>query len=132
MAQSFPPDTISTDLHKASRMLPNATMPITMSKFLNLGHAPPRGCLSLDIQTCRGNQVPSARPTLSVGAEADLAAFALYEGDFAFVDSVPGAHAGSEKTRMRANPESGPSRLGPKRPVSLVDWDKAGEYRHLA
>ncbi|MFH1570441.1 MAG: amidohydrolase/deacetylase family metallohydrolase, partial [Gemmatimonadota bacterium] len=37
MAQGFPPDTISTDLHKSSRLHPDATMPTTMSKFLAMG-----------------------------------------------------------------------------------------------
>ncbi len=37
MEQGFPPDTISTDLHRRSRLLSNATMDVTMSKMLALG-----------------------------------------------------------------------------------------------
>ncbi len=55
MTQGFHPDTISTDLHKSSRMLPNATMPITMSKFI-------ASRLSLDPQTRKGLAPPGARP----------------------------------------------------------------------
>ena len=106
MAQNFPPDTISTDLHKASRMLPNATMPITLSKFLNLGH-------------------------LSVGAEADLAAFTLYEGDFAFVDSGRARMRGRQKLECELTLRAGRV-IWDLNGRSLVDWDKAGEYRHLA
>ena len=115
MAQNFPPDTISTDLHKSSRMLPNATMPITMSKFLSLG-------MPLQEVVYRSAHKPAEvirHPQLghlSVGSEADLAAFALHEGDFAFVDSGRARMQGPAKTRMRANAESRPSSLGPKRP----------------
>ena len=35
--QGFLPDTISTDLHKGSIMLPRATMTNVMSKFLAIG-----------------------------------------------------------------------------------------------
>ena len=37
MEQGFPPDTISTDLHRRSRLLSNATMDVTLSKMLALG-----------------------------------------------------------------------------------------------
>ena len=37
MQQGFPPDSISTDIHKRSIMLPRANMTTTMSKLLNLG-----------------------------------------------------------------------------------------------
>ncbi|MEW6751749.1 MAG: amidohydrolase/deacetylase family metallohydrolase, partial [Candidatus Latescibacterota bacterium] len=37
LQQGFPPDTISTDLHKASRVACDAVMPVTMAKFLAMG-----------------------------------------------------------------------------------------------
>ena len=61
-------------------MLPNATIPITMSKFLALG-------MPLQEVVYRSTHKPAKvlrRPELghlSVGSEADLAAFALHEGD---------------------------------------------------
>ena len=130
MAQNFPPDTISTDLHKASRMLPNATMPITMSKFLNLG-------MPLQEVVYRSTYRPAEvirHPELghlSVGAEADLAAFALYEGDFAFVDSGRARMQGRKKLECELTLRAGRV-VWDLNGRSLVDWDKAGEYRHLA
>ena len=130
MAQNFPPDTISTDLHKSSRMLPNATMPITMSKFLNLG-------MPLQEVVYRSTYRPAEvirRPQLghlSVGAEADLAAFALHEGDFAFVDSGRARMRGRQKLECELTLRAGRV-VWDLNGRSLIDWDEAGEYRHLA
>jgi dihydroorotase len=95
MQQGFPPDTISTDLHRRSRLLSNATMDTTMSKFLALG-------MPLQEVIYRSTWRPAEvirRPDLghlSVGAEADLAVLDVLEGDFKFVDSTrshfPGRH----------------------------------------
>ncbi len=130
MAQDFPPDTISTDLHKSSRMLPNATMPITMSKFLGLG-------MTLKEVVYRSTHKPAEvirHPQLghlSIGAEADLAAFALHEGDFAFVDSGRARMRGQQKLECELTLRAGRV-VWDLNGRSLVDWDKAGEYRHLA
>ena len=129
MAQDFPPDTISTDLHKSSRMLPNATMPITMSKFLGLG-------MTLKEVIYRSTHKPAEvirHPQLghlSIGAEADLAAFALHEGDFAFVDSGRARMRGQQKLECELTLRAGRV-VWDLNGRSLVDWDKAGEYRHL-
>ncbi|MDP6778306.1 MAG: amidohydrolase/deacetylase family metallohydrolase [Candidatus Latescibacteria bacterium] len=84
--QGFPPDTISTDLHQNSRLVPNATMLPTMSKYLNLG-------MPLQEIVLRSSSRPAeliGRPDLghlSVGSGADVAVFDLQEGDFGFVDT---------------------------------------------
>ena len=130
MAQNFPPDTISTDLHKASRMLPNATMPITMSKFLGLG-------MPLQEVVYRSTHKPAEvirHPQLghlSIGAEADLAAFALHEGDFAFVDSGRARMKGRQKLECELTLRAGQV-VWDLNGRSLMDWDEAGEYRRLA
>ena len=130
MAQDFPPDTISTDLHKSSRMLPNATMPITMSKFLSLG-------MSLQEVVYRSTHKPAEvirHPQLghlSIGAEADLAAFVLHEGNFAFVDSGRARMKGRQKLECELTLRAGQV-VWDLNGRSLVDWDEAGEYRRLA
>ena len=130
MAQNFPPDTISTDLHKASRMLPNATMPITMSKFLNLGMPLQEVVYRSTYRAAEVIRHPELGH-LSVGTEADLAAFALYEGDFAFVDSGRARMRGRKKLECELTLRAGQV-VWDLNGRSLVDWDKAGEYRHLA
>ena len=130
MAQNFSPDTISTDLHKSSRMLPNATMPITMSKFLGLG-------MPLQEVVYRSTHKPAEvirHPQLghlSIGAEADLAAFALHEGDFTFVDSGRARMKGRQKLECELTLRAGQV-VWDLNGRSLMDWDEAGEYRHLA
>ena len=130
MAQGFHPDTISTDLHKSSRMLPNATMPITMSKFLALG-------MPLQEVVYRSTHKPAKvlrRPELghlSVGAEADLAVFALHNGDFCFVDSGRARLRGQQKLECEMTLRAGEITWD-LNGRSLLDWESAGNYSRLA
>ena len=96
LKQGFLPDTISTDIHKRSIMLPRATMATTMSKFLTLG-------LPLE-QIIERTTVAPAKAirrtelgTLSEGAEADIAVFRLSEGKFGFLDSGRAKMIGDKK-----------------------------------
>jgi dihydroorotase len=129
MAQGFHPDTISTDLHKSSRMLPNATMPITMSKFLALG-------MSLQEVVYRSTHKPAKvlrRPELghlSIGAGADLAVFELIAGDFGFVDSGRARMSGRQKLECQMTLRAGEI-VWDSNGRSLLDWEGAGEYRRL-
>lgn len=129
MDQGFPPDTISTDLHKASRMIPNATMPATMSKFLALG-------MSLQEVVYRSTQRPAEvirhaeLGHLTPGAVADVAVLDLREGDFGFVDSGRARMEGHRRLECELTVRAG--RIvwdlnGRSRP----DWSGAGQYRNL-
>ncbi|NKB65433.1 MAG: amidohydrolase/deacetylase family metallohydrolase [Candidatus Latescibacteria bacterium] len=106
LEQGFPPDTISTDLHGRSRMLPNATMNITMSKMLALG-------MPLQEVIYRSTQRPAAvigRPALghlSVGAEADVAVLAVHQGRFGFVDATRSTLHGRQKIEGRMTLRTG-------------------------
>ncbi len=130
MTQGFHPDTISTDLHKSSRMLPNATMPITMSKFIALG-------MPLQEVVYRSTHKPAKvlrRPELghlSVGAEADLAVFALHNGDFSFVDSGRARMRGQQKLECEMTLRAGEIAWD-LNGRSLIDWESAGDYSRLA
>jgi dihydroorotase len=79
------PDVISTDIHQMAIQGPAFDMPTTLSKFLNLG-------MSLPDVVERATARPAAamrRPdlgTLRPGAPADIALFALDEGDHVFHD----------------------------------------------
>lgn len=127
MEQGFPPDTISTDLHKASRLGPDATMPTTMSKFLAMG-------MPLQEVVYRSTQRPaeiSGRPelgSLSPGAEADVAVFDLRLGDFGFVDAGRARMSGTQKLECQLTLRSGEVAWdvnGRDRP----DWRSLGDYR---
>ena len=96
--QGFLPDTISTDLHKDSALLPNASMNTTMSKCLNMG-------MTLEDVIKRSTRNPARiiqRPelgTLSIGAEADIAVLELEYGEFGFVDSGHARMRGDRRLR---------------------------------
>jgi dihydroorotase len=127
--QGFPPDTISTDLHKSSLMRSNAIMPTTMAKFLALG-------MPLQEVIYRSTWKPAQvirRPELghlSPGAEADIAVLDLQEGNYGFTDSggarIQGTHNLTCQMTLRAgkvawdlNARSRPS------------WQESGNYRQL-
>lgn len=127
MDQGFPPDTISTDLHKSSRMIPNATMTATMSKFLALG-------MPLGEVIYRSTQKPaevirrSELGHLSAGAEADIAVLELQDGNFGFVDSGRARMNGSQRLECRLTLRRGEvvwDRDGLSRP----SWEDLGDYR---
>jgi dihydroorotase len=129
MDQGFPPDTISTDLHKSSRMIPNATMPATMSKFLALG-------MNLQEVIYRSTQRPAEvirHPELghlTPGAVADVAVLDLREGEFGFVDSGRARMEGHQRLECEFTVRAG--RIvwdlnGRSRP----EWSGAGQYRNL-
>jgi dihydroorotase len=85
LAQGFPPDTISTDLHSTSMNAGMKDMPNIMSKLLTLG-------LSVAEVVAKSTSVPAKtilRPELGqigVGAGADVAVFSLRDGAFGYVD----------------------------------------------
>jgi len=86
LAQDILPDTISSDLHVYNINGPVFDLATTISKFLLLG-------LSLDDALRRATATPAkvigyedVLGTLKVGAVADIAIFAMAEGDFTFVD----------------------------------------------
>ena len=128
MQQGFPPDTISTDLHKASRMLPNATMPVTMSKFLALG-MPLREVVDRSTRRAAGVIRRPELGHLTPGAEADVAVLALHEGDFGFVDSGRARMQGDRKLECELTLRAGQvvwDLNGRSRP----SWDGLGDYRN--
>ena len=87
--QGFPPDTVSTDMHRPSIMSNQATMPETMTKLLALGMALP------DIVE-RSTWAPAqtiGHPelgNLGQSAHADIAVLEITEGDFGLTDNGSG------------------------------------------
>ena len=97
LAQEFPPDTISSDLHNYNLHSPVFDLVTTVSKFLNLG-------MSLHDALDRVTAVPARYVgmegrigTLAPGAEGDLVVLDWQEGDFGFVDSSRVERRGSQR-----------------------------------
>ena len=88
LKQDILPGTISSDVHQFNVNGPVFDLATTLSKFLHLG-------LTLEqvIERAATNPAntfvfPKGLGTLAEGAEADVAVFALSEGDFEFVDAL--------------------------------------------
>lgn len=106
--QGYLPDVISTDLHTYNRYGPVFDLPTTLSKFLHLG-------LTLEQVIERATVAPARairRPdlgTLRPGAPADVAVFAMEEGEFPFQDAHGGTRVGRRRLRPRLTIRAGRS-----------------------
>ena len=90
--QGFPPDTISTDMHTASILINQGTMPETMTKLLALG-------MELPDIIARSTWIPAQTlghtelGNIGQTAFADIAVLEMAEGDFGLTDNGSGNRA---------------------------------------
>lgn len=127
--QGFLPDTISTDIHKNSIMLPRATMTNVMSKFLAMG-------LTLEQVIERSTINPAKairRPDLGSiedGGIADIAVLELRKGRFALLDSGHGKLIADKELRCVLTVRNGEV-VWDTEGLSLTDWKEAGPYSNF-
>jgi dihydroorotase len=95
MKQGFPPDSISTDLHPNSIMLPQVSMPNCVSKLMALGMTLQDAIARATVNPARAIKRFPELGTLSEGRGADIAVFELMTGDFQLIDSA--------RRKMKAN-----------------------------
>jgi len=129
MEQGFGPDSISTDLHQQSSLIPQANMVTTMSKLLNLGMPLEEVILRSTVTPAREIKRPELG-TLSVGAPADIAVLELQKGTFGFVDSGHARLKGTQKLRCLLTVRAGKI-VWDAEGLSWPDWQKAGKYKVL-
>ena len=127
LEQHFAPDTISTDLHQRSALIPQANMTTTLSKFLNMGMPLEEVILRSTLSPARAIHRPDLG-TLSVGATADIAVLELQKGTFGFVDSGHARLAGNQKLRCVLTVRAGKI-VWDAEGLSSPDWRKAGKYK---
>jgi dihydroorotase len=96
VAQGFPPDTISTDLHVLCMNRRMMDMPTTMSKFLAMGMPVPEIVLRTTAKPAAAIGHPELG-TLKPGSEADIAVWELQNGAFGFSDSEGGRLSGDAR-----------------------------------
>jgi len=124
--QGFGPDSISTDIHKHSILIPNVTMMTTMSKLLNMG-------MSVQEVIFRSTVTPAAEishpelGTLGVGSDADVAVIAVLKGDFGFVDSGHAKMRGDRRLQCMLTLRNGKV-VWDLNGLSWPDWETAGKY----
>ena len=127
--QGFLPDTISTDLHKDSVMLPNATMINVMSKLLNLGVSVEQLVERATLNPAKAIRRPELG-TLNEGATADIAVIKLERGQFAFLDSGHGRLTADKRLRCALTIRNGRI-VWDEDGLSTGDWQATGPYSNF-
>lgn len=127
--QGHVPSTISTDVHTGSFFMLRATMPLVMSKLMNLG-------ISLHDVVEMSTSAPAnwmKRPqlgNLSVGAEADVAIFEVERGEFGFVDSGQARMKGNSRLTCHMTIRKGEI-VWDLNGLSRPDYEGQGDYISL-
>ena len=129
MEQGWRPDTISTDAHKGSLFMPRATMPITMSKLINLGMPLKEAIFRSTVEPARVIDRQELG-TLSPGAAADVAVFELEKGDFGFIDSGLASMRGTQRLLAHMTISAGKV-VWDLNGISRPDWASQGDYIRL-
>jgi dihydroorotase len=127
--QNFLPDTISTDMHKNSIMLPRATMTNVMSKFLAMG-------LTLEQVIERSTVKPamairrSDLGSIEEGGIADIAVLELRTGQFSWLDSGHAKLASNRELRCVLTIRNGKV-VWDAEGLTVSDWQDAGPYSNF-
>ena len=117
----FPPDIISTDLHRGCIDGPVHDLPTTMTKLWYLG-------MPLEDIVRRCTLLPArklglAAGTLTPGAEADIAVLGVAEGPVTLTDAVGATREWDRRLRalatFRAGQRLDPAALGPQRQIPV-------------
>ncbi len=122
----FPPDIISTDLHRACINGPTYDFPTTMTKFWLLG-------MELPDVVRRSTLVPARRlevdvGTLAIGVEADIAVLEVVEEPVTLTDAYGQTREWDRRLRAAATYRAGqrldPHVLGPQtpQPGTIESW----------
>jgi dihydroorotase len=105
--QDVLPGTISSDLHQFNIHGPVFDLATTLSKFLHLGLTLDQVIARVTTHPARTFAFPAGLGTLREGAEADIAVFALQEGDFTLTDALGKRRVGHRKLSPVATIKSG-------------------------
>jgi len=127
--QGFLPDTISTDIHKSSVMLPRATMINVMSKFLNIGMTLEQVIERSTVNPAKAIRRPELG-TLSEGSDADIALIMVEKGKFAFLDSGHGKLTADKRLRAAMTIRNGRV-VWDEDGLSTTDVSRAGPYSNF-
>jgi dihydroorotase len=127
--QGFLPDTISTDIHTSSIMLPRATMILTMSKFLNIGLTLQQVIERATVNPAKAIRRPELG-TLNEGSTADVALIKLERGKFAYLDSGFGKLTADKQLRCALTIRNGRV-VWDEDGLSLADVSRAGPYSNF-
>lgn len=127
MKQGFVPDTISTDLHSSSIMIPQSDMANCISKLMNLGMKLQDAVARSTVNPARAIKRFPELGTLGEGRVADIAVFELKTGVFAFKDAWSKKLLGTQKLECVATIRNG-RLVADLNGLGYPLWNTAGEY----
>jgi dihydroorotase len=127
MAQGFAPDTISTDLHSSSIMIPESDMPNCMSKMMLLGMKLQDAVLKSTMNPAKAIGRFPEIGTLGEGKVADIAVLKLRTGVFAFKDAWQNKMMGTKKLENVLTIRDG-KLVYDIEGRAFPEWTTAGEY----
>ncbi|HYM09535.1 MAG TPA: amidohydrolase/deacetylase family metallohydrolase [Bryobacterales bacterium] len=130
MAQGFPPDTISTDLHSASIMVPQSDMPNCITKLMSLGMTLEDAIARSTVNPARAIHRFPELGTLSPGHTADISVFALRTGVFALKDAWDKKRMASRKLECVLTVRNGKIAFD-QDGLSCPLWTTAGDYNRI-
>lgn len=127
--QGFLPDTISTDIHKRSIMIPRATMTNVMSKFLAMGMTLEQLIERTTINPARAIRRPELG-SLEEGGVADIAVLEVRPGEFGFLDSGHAKLTANREIRCVLTVRNGQV-VWDSEGLSAADWRETGDYSNF-
>jgi dihydroorotase len=127
MAQGFPPDSISTDLHAQSILTVQSDMPNCISKMMTLGMGLQDAILRSTANPARAIHRFPELGTLSPGSVADLAVLNLETGIYAFTDAWRKKRLGTKRLQCVMTVRDGKV-VYDQNGLAFPLWNKAGEY----
>lgn len=130
MADGFPPDTISTDLHGISIFTTESDMPNCMSKLMNLGMALPETVERSTVNPAKAIKRFPELGTLGEGKVADIAVLRYETGAFALKDAWKKKLIGTKRVRCVLTVRDGEI-VFDEDGLGFPLWHEAGEYQKL-
>ncbi|MBM3811112.1 MAG: amidohydrolase/deacetylase family metallohydrolase [Acidimicrobiia bacterium] len=125
--QGFYPDTISTDLHSSSILIPQSDMPNCISKMMLLGMTLPDAIARSTVAPAKAISRYPELGTLSEGTLADIGLFALRDGVFAYKDAWQKKMLGTKKLECVATIRNG-RLVFDTEGRGFPEWTTAGDY----
>ncbi len=127
LEQGFAPDTISTDLHASSILGPQSDMPNCISKMMTLGMPLEDAILRSTVNPAKAIRRFPELGTLGEGRVADIGAFRLRDGVFAFQDAWGMKRMGKKKLECVLTVRGG-KLVYDRDGLGFPEWRAAGEY----
>lgn len=127
MEQNFPPDTISTDLHSSSIMIPESDMPNCISKLMLLGMKLQDAIARSTVNPAKAISRFPEIGTIGEGKVADVAVFQLRDGVFAYKDAWHNKRLGTKKLETVLTIRAG-ELVFDRDGRAFPQWTTAGNY----